>query len=63
MNINLYSMSRAQLEEYRNTAMNLCYHYTSLANIYANEVKRCTTRLCAIGADPDKPKNGARDMC
>lgn len=58
MNVNLYIMTREQLERYRTNCMNLCYHYTSLANIYANEIKRCTTRLCAMGADPDKPKDG-----
>ena len=61
MNVNLYTMTREQLEEYRSTCMNLCYHYISLANTYAAEHKRCTTRLCAMGADPDKPKDGTAE--
>lgn len=61
MNTNIYIMTRAQLEEYRVTAMNLAYHYTSLANIYANDCACATARLQAMGFDPDKPKDGAAD--
>lgn len=50
----IYLMTREQLEEYRVTAMNLAYHYTSLANIYANDLACATARLRELGADPDK---------
>lgn len=50
----IYLMTREQLEEYRVTAMNLAYHYTSLANIYANDIACATARLRELGADPDK---------
>jgi len=50
----IYLMTREQLEEYRTTAMNLAYLYTSMANIYANDVACATDRLRDLGADPDK---------
>lgn len=52
----LHTMSVEQLDDYRNTCMNLCYQYTCLANVYADQHNRCVVRLRELGADPDKPR-------
>lgn len=57
MTDNIYLMTRVQLESYRTVCMELCYHYTSLANTYADQLKRTVDRLREI----DNPKDGTAE--
>lgn len=54
MRDNIYTMTCEQLASYRTVCMELCYHYTSLANTYADQLKRTVDRQRELDSEGKK---------